>query len=281
MDTFWPWCYLSEHSAISFLHPSHQYPDPKASVTFLLQVLQAQYHMFWSGLMWLIRAFVLKKTGCKMNRNQNEPITKLQSHSDLGKHSICTLSWLKVGSQVMWDRNTRSEYMDLEPPDRETLAPTGAIEIHLPSESYLFGKIRTWVLFLRKLFRFEKKEYSKQFVNLINHCIPIFSQLVRRIFHLNRIRYGWFFSGYHLWLSTFWSNMRICFKFVGQSDIIWSVKTILLFWSKHQFCLYLLPTWSSWEGRLVFSLHLEIQGRLDSCLLMIRFSVAWDLTILL
>jgi hypothetical protein len=56
--------YLSEHSESFFWHPSHQYPDPKVSVTFLLQVLQARYHMFWSGLMWLMVAYKLKKTGC-------------------------------------------------------------------------------------------------------------------------------------------------------------------------------------------------------------------------
>lgn len=49
----------------SFLwHPSHQNPEPIASVTFLLQVLHALYHMGWSGLMKLTNAQMLKQAGC-------------------------------------------------------------------------------------------------------------------------------------------------------------------------------------------------------------------------
>jgi hypothetical protein len=45
----------------------------------------------------------------------------------------------------MWDRKTLSEYNDLELPglDAPMPAPTDAMEVPLPSDSYLFDRIRS------------------------------------------------------------------------------------------------------------------------------------------
>jgi hypothetical protein len=54
----------------SFGIPSTSIQIQKLQSPFLLQVLQARYHIFWSGLMWLMMAFKLKKTGCKAKTSQ-------------------------------------------------------------------------------------------------------------------------------------------------------------------------------------------------------------------
>jgi len=80
--------YLKLHCSSLFWHPSHQYPEPMLSVTFLLHVLQARYHIAWSGFMKLIYPLRLKNAGCSKQHERPQVRLVIQQPFKLARVTI-------------------------------------------------------------------------------------------------------------------------------------------------------------------------------------------------
>ena len=79
----------------------------------------------------------------------------------LANSSVRTLSWPRVGSSVIWERKTLSEYMDLDPVlelGEIKFEPMDAIEVPFPSESYLSNHSKKVVTFASWQYTFGSQE---------------------------------------------------------------------------------------------------------------------------